>query len=412
MKKNIILLTNNFPYGSGEEFLETELQYLSQSFEKIVILSMNNKSPKTRDLPNNVAYERFRRSVIPFYLITLLKMLIIELCFLYKNKKFKYANVKRLIVYTIFASINVKQIEKCIKKYKLKLEDTVIYGYWANQNVLAALLLKNKMPELTFITRAHRYDLYEEAHEGNYLPFRSYIYKNIDFIFTISDQGKNYLLSRYGNLLNSKVETSRLGVNKKFTKEKDFSISKKGNELFIVSCSYLSPVKRIDLLIKELAQIDDINIKWRHIGGGYLWDELNELAEIYLKPKKNIDYKFLGHQKNSEIYKYYLENDIDLFINVSESEGIPVTFMEAQLFGIPIIATNVGGVSEIVSHNKNGYLIEKDFEPGTIRECLKDYMRKSETEKLLMKQEAYNSWKEKFNAEKNYNMFINKLKNM
>jgi colanic acid/amylovoran biosynthesis glycosyltransferase len=412
MKKNIILLTNNFPYGSGEEFLETELQYLSRSFEKIVILSMNNKSPKTRDLPNNVAYERFRRSVIPFYLITLLKMLIIELCFLYKNKKFKYANVKRLIVYTIFASINVKQIEKCIKKYKLKLEDTVIYGYWANQNVLAALLLKNKMPELTFITRAHRYDLYEEAHEGSYLPFRSYIYKNVDFIFTISDQGKNYLLSRYGDLLNSKVETSRLGVNKKFTKEKDFSISKKGNELFIVSCSYLSPVKRIDLLIKELAQIDDINIKWRHIGGGYLWDELNELAEIYLKPKKNIDYEFLGHQKNSEIYKYYSENDIDLFINVSESEGIPVTFMEAQLFGIPIIATNVGGVSEIVSHNKNGYLIEKDFKPGTIRECLKDYMRKSETEKLLMKQEAYNSWKEKFNAEKNYSMFINKLKNM
>lgn len=411
MKKNVILLTNNFPYGNGEEFLETEIKYLSHSFENIAIISMNNKSPKTRDLPKNVVYERFRRITIPFYLITLIKMFIIELCTLYRCKKLNYTNIKYLIIYIIFASLNAKQIERCLKKYKFNSNETVIYSYWANFNILSSLLLKDKMPELIFVTRAHGNDLYEERQKGNYLPFRNYIYKNVDFIFTISDQGKNYLVNRYGSLVDYKIETSRLGVNK-FMREKEFNVPKKEDELFIVSCSYLRPIKRIDLLIKELAQVDDIKIKWHHIGDGELLEELNKLAEIYLKPKQNIDYKFLGYKNNSEIYKYYFENDIDLFINVSESEGIPVTFMEAQSFGIPIIATNVGGVSEIVSHNKNGYLIEKDFNPGTIRECLKDYMLKSEMERLLMRQEAYNSWNEKFNAKINYSIFTNLLKNI
>lgn len=411
MKKNVILLTNNFPYGNGEEFLETEIKYLSHSFENIAIISMNNKSPKTRDLPENVVYERFRRITIPFYLVTLIKMFIIELCTLYKYKKLNYANIKSLVIYIIFASLNAKQIERCLKKYKFNSNETIIYSYWANFNILASLLLKDKMPELVFVTRAHGYDLYEERQKGNYLPFRNYIYKNVDFIFTISDQGKNYLVNRYGSLVDYKIETSRLGVNK-FMREKEFNVPKKEDELFIVSCSYLRPIKRIDLLIKELAQVDDIKIKWRHIGSGILWDELNRLAENLLSSEKNIDFKFLGHKKNSDIYKFYSDHDIDLFINVSESEGIPVSFMEAQSFGIPIIATNVGGVSEIVIHNKNGYLIEKDFKPGTIRKCLKDYMLKSEKEQLLMRQEAYSSWKEKFNADKNYSIFINKLKNI
>lgn len=409
MKKNVILLTNNFPYGKGEEFLETEIKYLSEAFDKIVIISIDKKSPKTRDLPEEVIYDRFKRRVISFYyLFKLVKMFFIELNLLYnKYKKLNFLNIKHLLSYIKFASINAKQIEDCLKKYKLNPNETIIYSYWANQNILAALMLKDKMPELVCVTRAHGYDLYEERQTGNYLPFRNYIYKNVDFIFTISDQGKNYLVERYGSLVESKIETARLGV-KKVANNIDIKPSKKENELFIVSCSYLSPVKRIDLLIEELAKVDDIKIKWRHIGSGILWDELNQLAQNLLSSKKNIDFKFMGHQKNSDIYKFYSDHHIDLFVNVSESEGIPVSFMEAQSFGIPIIATNVGGVSEIVNNN-NGYLIDKDFSNGTIGKCLRDYILKSEHEKYIMRQNAYNSWMKKYNADRNYREFMKKL---
>ena len=58
-------------------------------------------------------------------------------------------------------------------------------------------------------------------------------------------------------------------------------------------------------------------------------------------------------------------------MNVSESEGIPVSIMEASSFGIPVIATNVGGVGEIVENGYNGLLLNKDFLNRDLSVCLK-----------------------------------------
>jgi glycosyltransferase involved in cell wall biosynthesis len=50
----------------------------------------------------------------------------------------------------------------------------------------------------------------------------------------------------------------------------------------------------------------------------------------------------------SAVPRFYSNNPVDLFLNVSESEGIPVSIMEAMAAGIPVIATDVGGSAEIV----------------------------------------------------------------
>ena len=62
---------------------------------------------------------------------------------------------------------------------------------------------------------------------------------------------------------------------------------------------------------------------------------------------------------NFEILDFYKNNYIDLFINLSYSEGIPVSIMEAMSYSIPTLATNVGGVSELVNED-NGVLVERD----------------------------------------------------
>ncbi|NCO54621.1 MAG: glycosyltransferase, partial [Bacteroidetes bacterium] len=64
---------------------------------------------------------------------------------------------------------------------------------------------------------------------------------------------------------------------------------------------------------------------------------------------------------------------VDLFINVSESEGIPVSIMEALSAGIPVIATNVGGTNEIVN-NDVGFLIDKEFEINTAVNIINNYL--------------------------------------
>ncbi|MBK7626706.1 MAG: glycosyltransferase [Bacteroidales bacterium] len=86
---------------------------------------------------------------------------------------------------------------------------------------------------------------------------------------------------------------------------------------------------------------------------------------------------------------------------------IPVSFMEAQSCGVPVIATAVGGTAEIVN-NENGLLISADPVPDEISSALYDvYINR---EKWIKKRDvSRKNWENNFNAEKNYNDFANQL---
>ena len=54
MAKILFFFTSEYPYGSGETFIENEIQYLASRFDKIVIVSNNTKDKQTRVVPENV----------------------------------------------------------------------------------------------------------------------------------------------------------------------------------------------------------------------------------------------------------------------------------------------------------------------------------------------------------------------
>jgi glycosyltransferase involved in cell wall biosynthesis len=81
-------------------------------------------------------------------------------------------------------------------------------------------------------------------------------------------------------------------------------------------------------------------------GGGDL------LQEIKANAPKNL--KVLGWQDAKEVLPI-----ADIFLSTSKNEGIPIAMIEAQLAGIPIVATDVGSVSEVVINNKTGILCDK-----------------------------------------------------
>jgi glycosyltransferase involved in cell wall biosynthesis len=122
----------------------------------------------------------------------------------------------------------------------------------------------------------------------------------------------------------------------------------------------------------------------------------------------NIDYSFMGQVSNKEVVSYYKNNHVDLFINVSESEGIPVSIMEVISFGIPVVATDVGGTSEIVEDGYNGLLITKDFSEEELTEIFVDAI----TGKINInsyREGARKVWIDKYSCEKNYNEFYKKM---
>ena len=114
---------------------------------------------------------------------------------------------------------------------------------------------------------------------------------------------------------------------------------------------------------------------------------------------------------NSEVLEYYKESNPSVFINLSSSEGIPVSIMEAMSFGIPCIATDVGGNSEIVN-KKNGVLISKKSPINEVKEAILKIIDSSIENQLSFNTEAYATWENNYNSETNYNEFIKSIKNL
>ncbi|NTW34232.1 MAG: glycosyltransferase, partial [Bacteroidetes bacterium] len=182
--------------------------------------------------------------------------------------------------------------------------------------------------------------------------------------------------------------------------------------LNIVSCSYINFNKRVDLIIESLSKIDSFNIKWTHLGDGRTREDFeitNQKALDFFKNKKNIEYKFAGYCSNHDILSYYKQNIVDVFINLSIKEGIPVSIMEVMSFGIPVIATRVGGTVEIVKNEYNGFLLSENPEPAEVTGVIEKFYNLSDEKIKTLRNNAYTTWNELYNADKNYTKFVNDI---
>ena len=146
-----------------------------------------------------------------------------------------------------------------------------------------------------------------------------------------------------------------------------------------------------------------------HFGSGEEESKIKKMASETLG--ENVNAVFEGRVENRKVLEFYRNNAINLFINLSESEGIPVSIMEAMSFGIPCIATNVGGTSEIVVNGINGYLIDDEDDEYIAGKVDSIATMNAEGYRQL-RDAARNTWEQKFNAKKNYRVFIEEIKNI
>lgn len=410
----LVLFTASFPYGKGEQFLETEIKYLSVYFNKVIIIPQILDS-NYRTIPNNIIVN----TSFADHINSILKKIIFVFFSLFSRIFWQECFRKPKIIFSIGAiRILIAYYSKAISmKFKLKqfirdksvddLNKTLFYSYWLDSSALGICLLKleeTHSKKITCISRTHGYDLYEERQSFNYLPLRNFFLKNLDILFPISNHGQSYILNKY--IVNyDKVIVSKLGVN-----DSGF-ISKKSikNEIHIVSCSFLVSVKRINLIIDAINIFTNSNsnkkIYWSHLGDGLLRQSLEEYAKLNLP--NNVQYCFRGQLPNKAIIQFYKNNIVDVFVNVSESEGIPVSIMEAYSCGIPAIATAVGGVPEIVN-DKNGWLLSSNPSAKEVAAAFNDALL---NKKLLdnKKEAAKQMWNKLYSAENNYSAFSKML---
>lgn len=389
----IICLTNTFPF-KGEQFLKTELE-LADSKNPIVLWTFLPPESDCKPVINNKSIEMHIFSKRHLTFINKAKAAVSSICqFLINHEtisvikeKGKIRNLIKALKFGYTSELRVLQIKDWICcTYGNKAELT-LYSYWMYEVAYVAARLKKQFTDTRFVTRCHRYDLYESCHKNGYLPYRRFVLDQADLICPISEDGKKYLHDKFNGRYDSKIKVMRLGT----IRCADFiSKQEKSQKIVLVSCSNLVDVKRVHLIIRSLNKCDR-EIVWYHFGDGVLRDELEKQAQFL---PTNVKYFFMGFQENKDIQNFYANHYIDAFVNVSQSEGVPVSIMEAESYGIPVIATNVGGTSEIVHDRQNGVLLSVDFTDADLLNAIDNVITNADQ----YRKEALRTWENMSNA--------------
>ena len=408
MSKTLLVLTEQFPYGNGETFLESEMLFWD-TFDRVIVCPLSSKE-------NGVKKRAVEKCELIEISISKLKK-IIEIPKLLFDQDFweefeilkqksanKYESFKKLLSMTLNMRIEARQIIRYLKD-NIKADDQLfLYAYWLYNPAYVAVTVKKHIPQVErAISRAHGFDIYEYR-SFNYLPYRQMLFEELDAVYCVSNNGVNYLNELYP-LSSVKFHCAYLGTIDYGTE----IFYRQSNTIRIVSCSNCIKLKRINLIIDALSQLrgSGLLIEWTHFGGGPLLDALKIYASEQLD--EFVTFTFAGPVSNSELMNKYKSGQYDFFINVSETEGIPVSIMEAMSFGIPALATDVGGTSELVNDGINGYLVGANTSFVEIANKIQEIALLDTETYLNLRINARRKWEMCFSAKKNYPKFCDKL---
>lgn len=420
----LYVLSYKYPFcPPTEQFLHLELCYLKKTFDKVYLIptssSINTISRYDEELENIVICP-LQRQKKSFEILKGLLCIIGDVYFyqdvfrLFKlQKNFNIINIRELLIYYINAIVCFKSTKNIIQKTAKQDDGIIIYSYWFSSSSFLAIMLKkylkkNKYQNVIAVSRAHGLgDCYFGDGSSLYRPNIFKINKFIDKIYCISRSAQLYL-SKSG-IQSSLLSLNRLGVAPQISLS-NFQIKRRNRAYFmIVSCSTLNLNKRVNLIIEALALISDVKIRWIHFGGGSLYNLLS--SECSKSLCANIQWTLMGTVSNCEILNYYINENPDCFVNVSSIEGVPVSIMEAMACGIPVIATDVGGTSEIVENAKNGFLLQKDATAQDLKDTILMLYNLSIENQNILRREAFLKWKNDYNANCCYKRFAKDLEN-
>lgn len=127
----------------------------------------------------------------------------------------------------------------------------------------------------------------------------------------------------------------------------------KENEKIVLFIGLHNKRKGIDLIIKTAYLLKDDNIKFVLVGDGPFRDKAIKIASKLGLKEKMI---FVGNRL--DVHNFY--NQADLFFLPSRGEGLAGVLMEAMIYKVPIVSSNIAGTRDLIKHLENGILCETE----------------------------------------------------
>ena len=122
-----------------------------------------------------------------------------------------------------------------------------------------------------------------------------------------------------------------------------------------MSVGGLDARKGMDVLIRALAEMTEIDVSLRIVGSG---PDLSSLKRLASNLGVSDRVKFLGSRSSEEVVKELKRSSV--FAIGSRMDTSPNVVSEAHAVGLPVVATRVGGIPEMINDGEDGYLVDRD----------------------------------------------------
>jgi glycosyltransferase involved in cell wall biosynthesis len=225
----------------------------------------------------------------------------------------------------------------------------IIHAHYVIPAGLIALIPKYLRGKKLVVT-AHGSDI-------NILPKRSrilwfltrFVLRRADRIIAVSNPLRDIIIHDFG-IDSKKVSVIPCGVDLELFRPMDKSLCREivglpRDKLVIFHLSTLDPVKRVDLVIESFELIHKGRDNTLLVIGGYGSHQNNIKQRVCQKGLEKCVI-FLGYIPKNNVWLWL--NAADIFVLTSESEGMPLTIMEAMATGTGIVSTNVGGIADAI----------------------------------------------------------------
>jgi len=230
---------------------------------------------------------------------------------------------------------------------------TQIHAQFAGVATTVACLLAH-LRGISFSFTAHGSDLFV------YAPFN--LRQRLELCtacVTVSKYNRRHLLTTYGEDLDSKIHVVRCGIDTSLYRELRSPGCQVPPQLLTVAL--LGKVKGIDVFLEALSRYKlrgGAALKYHLVGDG---PERVALEQQVMTSGLSDWVQFHGLATESEVRAHLAQ--ADLFVLPSRSEGFPVSLMEAAAAGLPLLASHITGIPEILQEEENGlFLIPDDVE--------------------------------------------------
>lgn len=207
----------------------------------------------------------------------------------------------------------------------------------------AGMLGRIVFPKAKVVYTVHGFDSIRVAYR-KFLPIEKKMQKRCAAIVGVSEYDRINLLSE--DITNG-VCTVYNGIFEPDITNLEHISSLKTGKKKILAIARVNPQKRSDIFVEVARLLPDYDFVW--IGNQ------REVTEYGTLPE---NCHFVGNMLNAGAYC----SQADLFMLPSNYEGLPMVILEAMCFGKPVVASNVGGISEIIKDNVNGFVLENKAE--------------------------------------------------